>query len=162
MEKQRRALARSALNGALAGLAATALMSALMLAAGRLGLMGQQPPEAITERLLPWRYRLPWHEAETNALSSATHLAFGAAAGSLFGVTRRVVPLATLPGAGIVYGLLVWLTSYVGWIPALRILPPADRDRAGRQPAMIAAHVVYGMVLGLLTRGVRRGREAMG
>lgn len=146
--------------GALAGAVATIFMSVLMLAAGRAGLMGMQPPEAITERVLGWRSRLPWREDESNLAASVAHVGFGAVAGAVFGLARRFVPGATLPGAGILYGLGVWATAYLGWVPALGILPPATEDRPGRPASMIAAHVVYGAVLGALMRGVRRTTRA--
>ena len=59
-----------------------------------------------------------------------------------------------VPGwlVGAVYGLGVWAVSYKGWIPALGILPPPERDRPGRPVIMVAAHVVYGLVLGALVR----------
>lgn len=148
--------ASTAVIGALAGLAATLAMSLIMLAAGRLGLMGKQPPEAITERLLGWTSRLPWHEAETNAAASAAHLVFGATAGAGFALARQIVPGLDRPGTGVLYALGIWATAYLGWVPALRILPRADRDRPGRPAAMIAAHVVYGAALGILTRRIRR------
>lgn len=142
--------------GAAAGVIATGFMSVLMLAAGRLGLMGKQPPEAIAERLLGWTSRLPWRERESNIAGSIAHLAFGAMAGIGFAWARQVVPGANRPGAGVVYALGIWASAYLGWVPALRILPRADRDRPGRPLIMIAAHLIYGAVLGLLTRGVSR------
>jgi hypothetical protein len=48
--------------------------------------------------------------------------------------------------------LSVWALSYQGWVPALGILPPASRDQPGRQWTMVAAHVVYGVVLGAMER----------
>ena len=41
--------------------------------------------------------------------------------------------------------------SYSGWLPALHLMPPPEQDRPGRQPSMVAAHVVYGAVLGALS-----------
>jgi hypothetical protein len=49
----------------------------------------------------------------------------------------------------------VWLGSYAGWIPALDLLPPPDRDRRGRPPSMIVAHWVYGAALGASLRAAR-------
>ena len=136
---------------------ATLAMSIPMLAAGRLGVMGTQPPQAIVQRTLGWTSRLPWRRGQTDTLSSAAHIGFGAAAGIGFSLARQALPAANLPGAGIVYALGVWASAYLGWVPALGILPRADRDRPGRPIVMIVAHVVYGAILGLLTR---RGPES--
>ena len=45
------------------------------------------------------------------------------------------------------YGLGVWAMSYLGWIPAARILTPAHRHPLRRNLLMIAAHIVWGLTL---------------
>jgi hypothetical protein len=138
-------------RGALAGAAATLPMSAVMLAAGELGLMGEQPPERITERLL---HAVSIHpgEGESNLAGTAAHLAFGATMGAAFQLLRENVELPGSPVAqGVAWGLGLWALNYAGWIPALGILPPPDRDRPGRVRTMIAAHVVFGAALGALS-----------
>jgi hypothetical protein len=149
--------------GAGAGALATAAMSALMLAAQRAGLMGKQPPEAITETILDGAGVETPSEQIENAISTVLHLAFGAAAGGLFEVgRRRLFPSSGLAvPAGAAWGLAVWAVSYAGWIPWLRILPPPDEDRTDRQVVMVAAHVVYGATLGALA-GRRPARRTRG
>lgn len=138
--------------GALAGTAATLAMSVVMLAAQRAGLMGRLPPRQITEATID---AVPKVEAPTeesiNALSVGAHLGFGAAAGALFAVVYQMVRSARpAPLAGMIFGFAVWAVSYVGWIPALGIMPPPQRDRPGRPESMLVAHLVYGLVLGTL------------
>ena len=58
-------------------------------------------------------------------------------------------PVPTVP-AGILFGTAVWLVSYQGWVPALGIMAPPSRDRPGRPQAMLAAHLLYGAVLGVV------------
>jgi hypothetical protein len=140
------------LEGAMAGTLATLPMSAVMIAAEKAGLMGQQPPEVITKRMLD-ELEVKRDESTNHAAASAMHLAFGAGAGALFNVARqRIDPSVPPVIAGIVFGLLVYGVSYSGWIPALNILPKPMHDRPGRQPSMVAAHVVYGALLGALSR----------
>ena len=38
----------------------------------------------------------------------------------------------------------------MGWVPALGIMPPADRNRRDRQTVMLAAHVIYGTALAVM------------
>jgi hypothetical protein len=147
-------------GGALAGAIATGPMSAVMLAAKRAGLMGKMPPEKITDRLLD---RIGWgsRSKETqDVLASLLHVGFGAAAGSVFSAVERGL---RLPGPPVLLGMLfgagVRLVSYRGWVPALGIMPPPERDRPGRPQSMLVAHLVCGAALGLLVgrpRGIRR------
>lgn len=147
----------TAAQGAAAGAIATLAMSAVMLAAGAIGLMGTQPPHAIVRRIGGLPSRLPWRRDRTRAIASLAHVGFGAACGTGFAVARRATPATNAPGTGVLYALAIWATAYLGWVPALGILPRADRDRPGRPAAMIVAHVVYGLVLGALTRRRRLG-----
>jgi uncharacterized membrane protein YagU involved in acid resistance len=115
-------------------------------------------PGRVTERFVEGADAAP-SEPVLHAATAVNHLAFGAGAGALYGVVRRVVP-AAVPASlsGTVYGLAVWAASYAGWIPALRILPPPTEDRPDRAVGMHLHHWVYGASLGLLEqrlRGVR-------
>jgi hypothetical protein len=153
---KRWAMARGPLSdiarGSLAGAAATAAMSAVMLAAGRVGRMGGQPPEAIVRRVGQLTGREPQGRS-ADALASAMHLAFGVGTGALYGL----LPAPRRPVArGVLTGLAVYTASYAGWVPALGALPEADHDRRDRQTVMTAAHVVYGAVLGALDARWRR------
>ncbi|WP_084963525.1 DUF6789 family protein [Thermoactinospora rubra] len=137
---------RNLLRGAAAGSMATTAMSTVMLAGDRLGLMKDQPPRRIVRRV--------WGRTGEKPLAAAAHLGFGSAGGALLSaVTRgRGVPAPV----GAAYGLAIWLASYQGWVPAIGAMPPAHRDRPGRQAVMIAAHIVYGIVL---ARSLRRDRS---
>ena len=150
------ALATTALRGTIAGAMATLAMSAVMLVAGRLGLLPEQPPRTIVRRILR---RPPLVDSDgIDALASAAHLAFGAGTGSLFALATRPLPIrgAMAPFAGVVFALGLWVGSYAGWVPAMGLLPPPDRDRPGRQAAMIGAHVAFGAALGTLVAVLRR------
>jgi putative membrane protein len=52
---------------------------------------------------------------------------------------------------GIGFGLLVWAGSYLGLLPALGLLSPATQHAPQRNLLMIAAHLVWGAVLGAVT-----------
>jgi hypothetical protein len=140
--------------GAASGVAATAVMSGVMVGARETGLMSEIPPHEIASNAVD---RTPARDEadaeERRSIGWLSHFAFGAGAGAIYALLRNVVRTpgpATLHGAG--YALAIWLVSYLGWIPALSLLPPADRDEPGRQPAMVAAHLVFGAVLGALVQ----------
>jgi hypothetical protein len=135
-------------SGAFGGVVGTAIMSLPILAARRAGLMGEAPPRRIARAMLP-RGKAR-RDDRTQAIATVIlHFGFGAGLGALFGVLRRRLRLPVpAPVQGVAYALLVWLTSYQGWIPALGLLPPASRDRPDRPAVMILAHVIYGAILG--------------
>ena len=140
------------LRGAVAGVAATLLMSAIMLAGKRAGLMGRMPPVKITTRFLQALGAKP-DRRQGNLAATAAHLGFGAAGGIVFSAqARRGRPLLLSVLLGVAYGTAIWAVSYLGWVPALDIMAPADRDRPGRPQTMLAAHWVYGAALGVLLR----------
>jgi hypothetical protein len=116
------------------------------MAAGDLtGRYGEQPPKRVV-RLMASRARLPAprHGAGTTLASAVAHLGFGAASGALY---AAAVPRSSIP-RGVVFALGVWAASYAGWIPALGLLPPPNRDNPRRAWTMVTAHVVYGAILG--------------
>ena len=141
------------LAGSLAGLVATAPMTASML---------------LMHRHLPWRERYPLpprqiteevaehvgiedqlNEPSLSAATVAGHFGYGAVAGAIY-------PLGApkLPGhpvlRGVLFGLAVWTGSYLGWLPVTGILSSATGHPARRNALMIAAHVVWGAALGAL------------
>ena len=145
------------LRGALAGGLATAPMSAVMMGAKQLGLVGGMPPEKITAKFLN-RGGIRRSEVQQDVLATLTHFGFGAAAGAAFGVVAPRRLIARVP-LGMAYGAGIWGVSYMGWVPALGIMPPADRDRRDRQMVMLASHLVYGTALALLV-GARQGEAS--
>jgi uncharacterized membrane protein YagU involved in acid resistance len=151
------------LSGAAAGFAATVPMTVALEAMHR----------ALPEHE---RYPLPPRQIVDNAVDQsgaghavdeeerfgtalASHFAFGAAAGAIYGLgaTRWCErhPIAS----GVSYGLFVWLTQYLGVLPAAGVLSPATRHPARRNGLMIAAHAIWGASLGLMLARGRRGND---
>lgn len=131
-------------------MAGTLGMSALMLAARRAGLMGRMPPEKITARALD-SLGIRRSREQQDLLASLFHIGFGAAAGALFCPAQRALRLPLSPLLqGIAFGTGVWAVSYAVWVPALGIMAPPTRDRRARPQMMLAAHWVYGALLGAL------------
>jgi hypothetical protein len=144
---------RRLLGGAAAGLLATVPMTLLMV---RLHKElppcegGPLPPREITEKLTEEAgFGSELSEPEMRALTLAAHFGYGAAMGALYAL---IAPLlrGPSPATGLVFGLGVWVDSYMGWLPFLRILPPPDRESPRRNALMVAAHVVWGVAVGAL------------
>lgn len=145
--------------GAIAGLGATVLMSVVMLGARRLGLTDRLPPDKIAERVIQTATDRPSSEDEERILASVLHLGFGTLSGTAFGLLAVGLPglhAGWLAGIGAIYATGIWLVSYQGWVPGLRIMPPSSTDDRGRVGTMITSHWVYGITLGLATSRLRR------
>lgn len=143
---------RRAARGAVAGLAGTAAMSALMLAAGRIGMLGRQPPQAIAERAVQRGGGEHPPAPADRALGVVLHLGFGLGAGGTYALLPRRLPSQV---RGCAWGLAIYATSYQGWVPALGALPPASQDRRDRVAVMVLAHLVYGSVLARADEALR-------
>lgn len=162
-------LVRSAARGFGSGLVATTTMTASMFVLQKIGLLGRMPPRLLTERALG---RLGLRRKTTtftrNLLTAAMHYSFGASMGALFEVGRDAVATrrgrASSPpavvGSGVAFGTLVWVASYMGWIPAAGLMARPENDRPGRPTSMVLAHWIFGGTLGAIgTRLASRPAE---
>jgi hypothetical protein len=131
-------------------------MTAGMEFGQRAGWLGEMPPHRVTEKAEEAAGVAP-PKPVTDALASVLHVAVGAGAGAAYGAARAAVDSRIpAPIEGAAFGVAFWAVAYVGLAPALSILPPPDRDRPGRPPVMIAAHVVFGAVLGAVVDSLTR------
>jgi hypothetical protein len=149
-------------DGAIAGLIATVPMTALMLAwHGNLPVSQRYPlpPSLITKRAFGG-IPIPGSPAPMPnwAVTLATHFGFGAATGALFAAGPKELRQQYPVAAGVGYGLCVWAASYLGWVPGLRLMPPATRQPAARNIMMIGAHILWGATLGFALMALSRQR----
>jgi len=142
---------REVVTGAATGVVATLAMSAVLALAARRGLLKEPPPRAIVRTALPG---LSEEAVDVGAILA--HLGYGSAAG----VAHRALLGGPGPAASVLYALGLYAGSYEGWVPLLGALPPAHLDDRARQASMIAGHVVYGAVLGVLAARRRRAARA--
>jgi uncharacterized membrane protein YagU involved in acid resistance len=145
----------SLVEGSLAGLIATVPMTIFMLAVQYLLPKWQQyalPPERFTDTFAK-RVGLKKHMGKTQLLvaSFVSHLGFGGAMGAMYGPLTRTVPFPSVL-KGCVFGLVVWLIAYLGWLPAVGMSEAATRQPIQRNVLMITAHMVWGAVTGVVMR----------
>lgn len=139
-------------RGVAAGALATVVMSAFMLAGRKAGTRGELPPKKITRAAAHSVGNHP-DPAELKLATVGAHFGFGMAAGAGYTALDRKLRLPVPPVLkGIAYGMAVWFGSYNGWVPALGIMPPSNRDLPGRARMILVAHVIYGAILGLVAR----------
>ena len=146
-------IATALIVGGLAGLAATVPMTMAMTRIHR-RLPWQQryalPPRIITDRIsdrAPVPATLLPSKGPERAL--AAHFLFGGATGSAYGLLTSTTSLKPTVTSGVMYGLGIWTISYLGWVPAANLMPPATRQPRERNAMMIAAHIVWGAALGI-------------
>lgn len=132
-------LARAA-AGAVGGVVATITMSAHLLGTESLRAIGEPPPSRLIAHLLP---NSTLRERRVDA--TVAHLAIGAAGGVAYRLLIR------RPGvlSSTAFGVGLWAFGYEVFMPALGVLPPARRDDPAWQRALLQAHLVYGVVLGV-------------
>ena len=145
--------------GTLAGLTATAPMTAAMIAMHKALPAHERyplPPRKVTMRAAKKTgVKKYLDEPEKQAATLAAHFGYGAAMGGIFALLAPRAPGKPLP-KGIAWGLIVWATSYLGLLPATGLHEPATRHPRQRNLLMILAHVIWGGSLGLLlSRRVR-------
>jgi uncharacterized membrane protein YagU involved in acid resistance len=138
-------------EGSLAGLIATVPMTIFMLAVQYLLPHWQQyalPPERLTDTFVRW-LGLKKHMGKPQLLGASfvSHLGFGAAMGAIYGPLTRIVPLPSVL-KGMVFGSVVWLTVYLGWLPAVGMSEAATKQPIQRNALMITAHLVWGAGMG--------------
>src|SRR3954454_19740683 len=151
---------RAALAGTMVGVGATLGMSAVMMIGQRVGLAGRHPPEEIVDRSAERLTGRRMEERHADVAGAVAHLAFGGAGGALFAVAWRMLrPPVPASLAGIGYAVGIWTASYLGWVPALGLMPPADKDDRSRQAVLVAAHVVYGAILGTIVERLTASRD---
>jgi len=153
MFKTNAAISRGILRSVLAGLISTTAMTAVMQV-----LFRRLPPDE--------QYPLPPEEIATVAevkvlgktLNSSQHMAwtlfshfgYGITLAGVYSLLAERLPFTPIIN-GVLYGLSVWVGSYLGWLPAFRILRPATEFPASRRRLMIIAHVIWGAFLGIIT-----------
>ena len=147
---------RALVDGTMGGCLGTIAMSLVMVAAQKLGALGGQPPAHIAGAGLD-ALGVRRTGTQQAVLAVVLHVVFGSTAGALFGLLSRRLRAPLGPARqGVIFATVVWATSYKGWIPALGILPPPERDRPGRPQVMVLAHWLYGAILGAVV-GYRAG-----
>jgi hypothetical protein len=136
-------LRTATLRAAARGLVAAMAMTGSRTVSAGLAPEEQTPPEAIVSRHAPKPFeRLP--RKRRAAVTELAHWAYGTGGGVVFGLLPARV--RRVPGAGVAYGLLIWLAFELAIGPAL------GAARTRRRPVLwrtlIAGdHILYGLVV---------------
>lgn len=149
-------VARRVGRGALAGAAATGAMSAVMVLPTATGRVSRPAPEVITDAAL--KAVGGASEGVEKAATVAAHFAFGTVNGALFSLVAPHLPGRDV-AKGVLFGIALLTASYQGWVPKAGFLPPLDKQQPYRLASLVAAHLVYGSVLGWAYAKTGEGRQ---
>ena len=151
------------LLGAIGGVVATGPMTVAMIMLHRRLPPAERyplPPRDITVKLaktagLEGNLSAPARTATT----LLSHFGYGAAAGAVYSsaLNARAAPLPK----GLLFGLVLWAASYLGWLPAAGILRPATEHPTRRNALMIGAHLVWGATLGAFVSLLTEEQETL-
>ncbi len=144
-----------AAEGALGGLAGTAVLQGLVMA-NQYVAPETEPPEAEdpasfmlwqAEKHLP---RETWMKIPPSAETAAgfgLSFAYGATFGAVYGAIRGESgsKLSTTMVDGVVVGLGVWAIGYLGWLPAAGLIPPPWKREWKQEIGPVVEHLAYGV-----------------
>jgi len=110
------------------------------------------PPREITENLVHGLdLDVSGAEPVLTAMTIVGHFSYGAFCGLLYAAATRRTRERYL-SLGMLFGLVVWIVSYVAWLPAVGIFRTATQQAPRRNAAMVLAHVIWGLALGVTFR----------
>jgi hypothetical protein len=143
-------LKRTAL-GAAAGVAATFLLQGIRTSEQKLlpetmPPMRQDPGEYMVEQaegLLPHQTRAQVPATVETVAAKSLALGYGMTAGALYGAVRPHPGSLLVDGSAL--GLAIWAVGYLGWLPALGLMPAVPRQEIGEVAGPIAQHVIFGL-----------------
>lgn len=173
--KRGRNIGKGALAGLVGGLAATWAMSHAQAwwsqqlaggepqsAAGRHDARdwqerteGQNANELVAQAVAERTIDRPLHQNELGVAAAGVHYAFGASMGALYGALTEVAPGVTA-GTGLGYGAFVWGSADEIALPLVGLSRPTTERPLDAHAQSLAAHVVYGVTLEVVRRGVRK------
>ncbi|NUR82900.1 MAG: hypothetical protein HOY71_02300 [Nonomuraea sp.] len=125
-------------------------MSGLRQFTVSLGLVERTPPESVLQKTAPELFRSVPVERRP-ALVEAVHVLYGTCGGAAFGVLPRAIRKHRWSGP--LYGLLVWAAFETAIAPALGL--PRSRDKGSERVALLADHLLYGIVVAASARQPR-------
>ncbi len=156
------------LRGATGGLAGAIALQGLRMASARL-LPATMPPMSnspdsylvmTAERRLPRKLAYAIPSAVDRAAARTLALSYGAISGA---VAASLAPTkAPLVVQGTILGLLTWAFGYLGWLPAVGLMAPVQRQRPAQVAGPIVRHVLFGIVAVSVSNCLQRNKSRFG
>jgi hypothetical protein len=133
-------VARAAARGAVGAMA----MTGMRTFTADLGLVRETPPQSIAKKRRPTGVLSYIPKSRRRAFVEVMHWSVGVTGGAIFGAFPD--ELRRTPWFGPLYGLGILLSYDLGIAPLLG-LKQSRRPKAAEQAALIADHLLYGLIL---------------
>jgi putative membrane protein len=154
-------VARGALLGLVGGLLAAGAMSLAHQLVSKAAPRAEPPAapkeEDSTVKVASAALRLTGTslaEDQKPLASSIVHYGFGASVGAVYGAAAEIVPRVAI-GAGLPFGVAVWLGAHVVVVPALGLAEPPTRQPVRKEAEEFGLHLLYGLTTELVRRLLR-------
>lgn len=113
--------------------------------------LGEFPPRRVVSEVAGSLAGEPVSAALLDVLTWPAHLAYGAAAGMVYGAVRDRPGGPRDPiASGALMGLAVWASGYAGWLPMIGVRESTVRGAPSKIPFPLLAHLVFGMTTAAL------------
>lgn len=138
--------------GALAGLAGAIFIKGGMVAAQRwapqmLPPIKEDPGEFMVrkaEEALPERAKVKIPDAAETAAAQVLGLGYGVTFGILYSALPRKQRKMAMDGT--LLGLGTWAAGYLGWLPAIGLMPPVWKQKPKQVLPNILSHALFGVI----------------
>jgi hypothetical protein len=131
-------------GGAVRGAIGAMAMTGMRTFTADAGLVRETPPQSIAKKRRPGGMLSYVPKSRRRAFVEVMHWSVGVTGGAIFGLMPD--PLRRAPWFGPIYGVGI-LVSYDFGIAPLLGLKQSRRPKATEQAALIADHLVYGLIL---------------
>lgn len=153
-QAKRTSISLQLLPGTIAGLVGTIPMSIFMLVMHRILPAWQRyalPPKEITKEMAERAdIRQYMDKQQLLGASLVSHFGYGATMGTLYAALTRRIALPPV-FKGIMFGLVIWAFSYLGWLPLAGFSEAATEEPMRRNVLMVVAHIIWGSATGLVS-----------
>jgi len=145
--------------GAVAGAGATILLQGVRKASAKAipegkPPMRKDPGEFMAHIALPAGAPDALHDAAAKSLQ----LGYGMTSGALYAAMRAQSASPLIEG--VLLGLGVWAVGYLGWLPALDMMPPITEHTPKQITVPIVQHVLFGIATATVYDAMMSARSA--
>ena len=152
-------LGRVLAAGVIGGAAGSLVMLPLFRGAKWAGITREMPPYRVVDRAAAVAAQSAEaggqvEEEQRTVAMITSHTLYGVLGGVFYALIQDELELPAAI-AGPTFGLALWAAGYLGWMPATGVLPEPWDQEAGDALTPVAAHLIFGLTLGVVERQIR-------